>query len=87
MLDNCATGDEKPSSLTSLVQTLKSVLTVTVSIFNASLTECYNSAPRGASGALTQDKQELTHLEKTGEKLSGGREQAFGTCDTTFTFG
>lgn len=45
--------------------------------------ECYNTAPRGASGALTQYKQELTHLENTGEKLLG-REQAFGTCDTIF---
>lgn len=35
--------------------------------------ECYNTAPRGASGALLRDKQELTHLEKTGEKLLGGR--------------
>lgn len=89
MLDNCATAGEKPSSLTSLVQTLKPVLTVAVSIFNASLMECYNTAPRGASQALTHDKQEVTHLEKTGEKHLGGREQAqaFGTCDTIFTFG
>lgn len=35
MNDNCATGGEKPSLLTSLVQTLKSVLTVAVFIFNA----------------------------------------------------
>lgn len=51
MLDNCVTGGEKPSLLTSLVQTLKSVLTVAVSIFNASLMECFNTAPRGASGS------------------------------------
>lgn len=78
MLDNCATGGEKPSSLTTLVQSLKSVLM-----------ECSNTAPWGASQALTHDKQELTHLEKTGEKLLGGPEQAQdnGTCDTIFTFG